>query len=185
MFAIHVTPQYINAHQFLLFLPPPSCSRVATPPTGAAKRRESRGLIILRFVLFCFARIVKINELIRYNSLLHTKLFLLLLTSLLPVVFFPVFTTMSSTSGKLPADCNVVGSSVDGVATEVRHICFANGFIFFLLITFLLISSPLLVFHSRQHIERLVPATKPSRTAVQVQMTGLMRPKGRDTFKTL
>ena len=72
------------------------------------------------------------NEPICYNSLLHTKLFLLLLTSLLPLVFFPVFTTsMSSTSGKLPADCNVVGSSADGVATEVSRICFANDFIFF------------------------------------------------------
>ena len=37
---------------------------------------------------------------------------------------------MSSTSGKLPADCNVVGSSAGDVATEVRHICFANDFIF-------------------------------------------------------
>ena len=38
---------------------------------------------------------------------------------------------MSSTSGKLPADCNVVGSSADGVATEVSRICFANDFIFY------------------------------------------------------
>ena len=75
----------------LAFPSPPSCSRAGTPPTGASKRRESRRPIILRLVLFCFARIGEINELICYNSLLHTKLFLLLLTSLLPLVFFPSF----------------------------------------------------------------------------------------------
>ena len=46
---------------------------------------------ILRFVLFCFARIGEISELIRYNSFLQTKLFPLLLTSLLPFVLFPSF----------------------------------------------------------------------------------------------
>ena len=37
---------------------------------------------------------------------------------------------MYSNSGKLPADCNVVGSSAGDVATEVSHIFFANDFIF-------------------------------------------------------
>ena len=105
----------IDARQFLLFFPLFSCSDAATPPIGAAKRRESRRPIILRLVLFCCARIGEINEPIHYNLLLHTKLFLLLLTSLLPL-FSPVFTTtISSTSGKFPADCNVVGSSAGDV----------------------------------------------------------------------
>ena len=37
---------------------------------------------------------------------------------------------MASTSGKLPADCHVVGSSARDVATEVSHINFANDYIF-------------------------------------------------------
>ena len=129
-----LSANHVTSHRcslILAFSSPSSLPSRPTSPTDAAKRRESRWpIILLRLVLFCFARIGEINELIHYNFFLHTKLFLLLLTSFLPLVFFPLFTTMSSTSGKLPPDCNVVGSSAGDVATEVRHICFANDFIF-------------------------------------------------------
>ena len=77
-------------------------------------------------------------------------------------------TASSSTSGELPTDRNVVGSSGGDASEEASHTFFANDFIPFLLITYLLTTPPLLVFVPRQHMERLVPAAKPQRTAVQV-----------------
>ena len=126
--------RYITKHRcspILTFLSPPSCFRAATPPTGAAKRRESRRPIILRLVLFCFARIGEISEqiviirLYKHNcSHFYSPLFFLL-------YFFPVFTTMSSTSGEVPADRSVVGSSGGDAAAEVSHIIFANDYFLF------------------------------------------------------
>ena len=70
------------------------------------------------------------------------------LTSLLPFVFPPVYTTMSSTSGEVPAERSVVGSIGGHAASEEPHIIL-QMVSFFLLVTFLLTSPPLLVFLSR------------------------------------
>ena len=77
---------------------------------------------ILRFVLFCFARIGEISEqiiiicLYKYNcSHFYSPLFFLL-------YFFLAFTTMFSSSGEVPADRSVVWSSGSDAAAEVSHV---------------------------------------------------------------